>query len=54
MKCKSCHHKCHCDNELHADEYGICVCDDCKCNDVTFTDDTAMIDETDDTAMIDI
>ena len=32
MNCKSCHHKCHCDNELHADEYGICVCDDCKCN----------------------
>ena len=31
MKCKNCHHDCHCNEELHADEYGVCVCDDCKC-----------------------
>ncbi len=31
MKCKSCHHDCHCDGDLHADEYGLCTCDECKC-----------------------
>ncbi len=30
-KCKKCYHDCHCDGDLHADEYGICTCDDCKC-----------------------
>ena len=30
VKCKKCYHDCHCSEELHADEYGICVCD-CKC-----------------------
>ena len=30
-KCKKCHHKCHCSSELHADEYGLCTCDNCKC-----------------------
>ena len=29
-KCSSCHHECHCDDGLHADEYGICTCE--KCN----------------------
>lgn len=29
--CKNCHHECHCDGELHADEYGICTCEKCKC-----------------------
>ena len=29
-ECKSCHHECHCDDGLHADEYGICTCDICK------------------------
>ena len=29
-KCDSCHHDCHCDDGLHADEYGICTCDECK------------------------
>ena len=30
-KCKNCHHKCHCKDELHADEYGLCTCEFCKC-----------------------
>ena len=30
--CKKCHHPCHCDGDLHADEYGLCTCDDCKCS----------------------
>ena len=30
-KCKKCSHDCHCDGELHADEYGICACDNCQC-----------------------
>ena len=30
-KCKKCHCNCHCDGELHADDYGVCTCDDCKC-----------------------
>jgi len=29
-ECTSCHHECHCDDGLHADEYGICTCDVCK------------------------
>jgi len=30
-KCKQCHHDCHCKEELHSDEYGLCTCDECKC-----------------------
>ena len=30
-KCSKCHHDCHCSEELHADEYGVCTCDNCKC-----------------------
>ena len=30
-KCKYCHCKCHCKDELHADDYGVCTCDNCKC-----------------------
>jgi hypothetical protein len=29
--CKECHHQCHCDGDLHADEYGVCTCGECKC-----------------------
>ena len=29
--CKKCHHDCHCSGDLHADEYGLCVCDNCQC-----------------------
>ena len=30
-KCKQCHHDCHCKEELHSDEYGLCACEECKC-----------------------
>ena len=30
-KCKKCHHKCHCKDEFHSDEYGLCACEGCKC-----------------------
>jgi len=30
-KCNKCYHECHCDEELHADEYGVCTCDECEC-----------------------
>jgi len=30
-KCKQCFHDCHCKEELHSDEYGLCTCDECKC-----------------------
>ena len=30
-KCKDCHCKCHCNEELHADVYGVCTCDNCSC-----------------------
>ena len=32
-KCDNCHHECHCKQELHADEYGLCTCDNCECED---------------------
>ena len=28
-ECDKCHHECHCDEDLHADEYGICTCEKC-------------------------
>ena len=31
IKCKKCHHDCHCDGDLHADEYGSCACKSCEC-----------------------
>ena len=33
--CSECHHPCHCgeDNDLHADEYGVCTCEGCECKD---------------------
>ena len=30
--CSNCHHDCHCDGDLHADEYGVCTCEDCRCS----------------------
>tara|TARA_R100000008_G_scaffold45344_1_gene26584 strand:+ start:191 stop:376 length:186 start_codon:yes stop_codon:yes gene_type:complete len=30
-KCNNCHHDCHCSGELHADEYGVCACENCEC-----------------------
>lgn len=30
-QCKKCFHTCHCKNDLHADEYGVCTCDECVC-----------------------
>ena len=30
-KCKKCNHDCHCNGELHSDEYGTCACTNCKC-----------------------
>jgi len=32
-ECKNCFCKCHCDEELHTDEYGVCTCEGCKCED---------------------
>jgi|TARA_R100000482_G_C5072203_1_gene122040 hypothetical protein len=31
--CQKCYHPCHCgeDNDLHADEYGVCTCEGCEC-----------------------
>ena len=29
--CKDCHHECHCSDPMHADEYGLCTCEECKC-----------------------
>ncbi len=30
--CKKCGCTCHCKDELHADDYGVCTCDDCRCS----------------------
>ena len=32
-ECKKCGHSCHCLEELHTDIYGVCTCDECKCDD---------------------
>ena len=29
--CSKCNHECHCSEELHADEYGVCTCENCEC-----------------------
>ena len=29
-ECTSCNHECHCDEDLHADEYGLCTCEECN------------------------
>ena len=31
--CSKCHHPCHCgeENDVHADEYGVCTCEKCEC-----------------------
>ena len=39
-KCSSCHHDCHCNGDLHADEYGVCTCEDCKCQTVKRVEST--------------
>ena len=33
-ECKKCFHPCHCgeDKDLHADEYGLCACENCECS----------------------
>ena len=31
LVCGTCFHPCHCDGDLHADEYGLCTCEECKC-----------------------
>ena len=37
--CQECYHPCHCgeEEELHADEYGVCTCEGCKCKDSKIT-----------------
>ena len=35
-KCKNCHCDCHCSGDLHADDYGVCTCDNCKCGKRTY------------------
>jgi len=45
-KCKNCNCKCHCDGELHADVYGVCTCDNCKCREVKDEAEGLVIDET--------
>ena len=31
--CDKCNHPCHCLEEFHTDIYGVCTCDECKCDD---------------------
>ena len=38
--CTNCHHDCHCKDDLHSDEYGICTCEDCKCSAVKHVEST--------------
>ena len=30
-KCKECNCNCHCNIKEHSDLYGVCPCEDCKC-----------------------
>jgi len=45
-KCKNCNCNCHCDGDLHADVYGVCTCDNCKCREVKDKQEGLVIDET--------
>ena len=31
-RCDSCNCNCHCNIKGHSDLYGVCSCEDCKCN----------------------
>ena len=33
-ECQKCHHRCHCNEDLHSDVYGICACENCNCIEV--------------------
>ena len=47
-RCKNCNCNCHCDRELHADVYGVCTCDNCKCRVVKEAEPQGIvIDDTD-------
>ena len=39
-ECKKCHHNCHCNEGLHADEYGTCTYEKCECSIVKDVDKT--------------
>jgi hypothetical protein len=45
-KCKNCNCDCHCDGDLHADVYGVCTCDDCKCREVKEEPVGLVVDDT--------
>ena len=30
-KCKNCYCDCHCNGDLHADDYGVWTCENCEC-----------------------
>ena len=45
-KCKNCNCGCHCDGKLHADIYGVCTCENCKCREVKDEPKGLIIDET--------
>ncbi len=53
IKCKNCNHDCHCNGDLHADEYGTCTCENCDCKngkdkaeDSTYEGGGVVIDDT--------
>ena len=31
-KCKNCNCNCHCSLQEHSDMYGVCACENCKCD----------------------
>ena len=45
-KCKNCNCDCHCDGDLHADVYGVCTCENCKCREVKDEPEGIVVDET--------
>ena len=46
-KCSKCNHDCHCNGDLHADEYGTCACENCECKskaeDLSYENEQSMV-----------
>jgi len=47
-ECQKCHHRCHCDKDLHSDVYGLCACENCNCVEVKSKEPEGLVISDDD------